>query len=271
MAFIAGAPISIHSPRMGRDDKRVSADFLRTISIHSPRMGRDGKAPRSARHRNISIHSPRMGRDIRILYVRQGVKDFNPLSPHGERLILPAQLLIHQQFQSTLPAWGETVLRCIGGIFQRNFNPLSPHGERRMSSTAKQTSFYFNPLSPHGERRHACYHPPAGRNFNPLSPHGERHQSKSRKRYSMEISIHSPRMGRDLLMDSERQCFYLFQSTLPAWGETSDWPSLCRHLLISIHSPRMGRDQCQTLQKNDAKDFNPLSPHGERQGKEKRT
>ena len=55
-----------------------------------------------------------------------------------------------------------------------------------------------------------------------------------------KISIHSPRMGRDEAI--ERNAVTLFQSTLPAWGETDPSPPLCALW----------------------QDFNPLSPHGER-------
>ncbi len=34
---------------------------------------------------------------------------------------------------------------------------------------------------------------------------------------------------------------------------------------ISIHSPRMGRDDPTTYSTSEIFDFNPLSPHGERQ------
>ena len=79
----------------------------------------------------------------------------------------------------------------------------------------------------------------------------------------LRISIHSPRMGRDALgigVGAVR----LFQSTLPAWGETDElgisprtvqfqstlpaWGETGKadgqviDLIISIHSPRMGRD-----------------------------
>ena len=57
----------------------------------------------------------------------------------------------------------------------------------------------------------------------------------------------------------------LFQSTLPAWGETPfRRPPPCR-AKISIHSPRMGRDVHSNVPPpRVAPNFNPLSPHGER-------
>ena len=78
------------------------------ISIHSPRMGRDdlhsGHIPRMV----ISIHSPRMGRDRQHRSGIAGDPDFNPLSPHGERQLSHVSRNIGILFQSTLPAWGET-------------------------------------------------------------------------------------------------------------------------------------------------------------------
>ena len=102
-----GAKISIHSPRMGRDDRRAQDAPPRPISIHSPRMGRDWDGETFAAVRTISIHSPRMGRDSRGSHAGPVSRDFNPLSPHGERRIR----------RSSTPS-------------PRDFNPLSPHGER---------------------------------------------------------------------------------------------------------------------------------------------
>ena len=79
------------------------------------------------------------------------------------------------------------------------------------------------------------------------------------------ISIHSPRMGRDDLVTFFANSVPIFQSTLPAWGETgllqyfevldkfqSTLPAWGETVIlafviflcfISIHSPRMGRDE----------------------------
>ena len=56
-----------------------------------------------------------------------------------------------------------------------------------------------------------------------------------------------------------------FQSTLPAWGATkSDFLDDQQHG-ISIHAPRMGSDIEKASVLIIHKDFNPRSPHGERQ------
>ncbi len=147
-------PLSPHGERHLRRGKYPSPLF---ISIHSPRMGRDNFGQNSpatrkrfqstlpawgetlGRHRNrpsrygfqstlpawgetliswqplnlvlISIHSPRMGRDTR-------------MACNGERLAV---------FQSTLPAWGETELSDLLLNLLGNVKRVSPHGERRRS------------------------------------------------------------------------------------------------------------------------------------------
>ena len=79
------------------------------ISIHSPRMGRDVPEQGPRLRARISIHSPRMGRDQAASRDRAYGADFNPLSPHGERHENSGGVCRLTLFQSTLPAWGETV------------------------------------------------------------------------------------------------------------------------------------------------------------------
>ena len=57
--------------------------------------------------------------------------DFNPRSPHGERLLCMTQFNRESEFQSTLPARGATYL--LHGLerLKNYFNPRSPHGERQ--------------------------------------------------------------------------------------------------------------------------------------------
>jgi len=57
----------------------------------------------------ISIHSPRMGRDLYPAVDVMQALHFNPLSPHGERLGTDLEEYNVEIFQSTLPAWGETL------------------------------------------------------------------------------------------------------------------------------------------------------------------
>ena len=79
-------------------------------------------------------------------------------------------------------------------------------------------------------------------NFNPRSPHGERQRYYTHARPLRRISIHAPRMGSD--KENRR---------------------LEMPLKISIHAPRMGSDRLFHCPAFHRQDFNPRSPHGERQ------
>ena len=123
--------ISIHAPRMGSDSLCRHKQFAGTISIHAPRMGSDLAgggtvlsddisipAPRmgsddligvATAQNYISIHAPRMGSDGSPGQFPYWQTDFNPRSPHGERLNILKSTSNLRIFQSTLPAWGATV------------------------------------------------------------------------------------------------------------------------------------------------------------------
>ena len=81
-----------------------------------------------------------------------------------------------------------------------------------------------------------------------------------------KISIHSPRMGRDHLgfWRQPRPCISIHS---PRMGRDQSVPSVrISSNVISIHSPRMGRDPWTRLYGPlTSWNFNPLSPHGERQ------
>ena len=78
--------------------------------------------------------------------------------------------------------------------------------------------------------------------FNPRSPHGER-----QKRNDL--------VARGLI----------FQSTLPARGATQPFQTRPTHQRISIHAPRTGSDVLLYSRQHKPQNFNPRSPHGERQ------
>ena len=104
-----GQGISIHAPRTGSDFKPCVEFFYIIISIHAPRTGSDEDAKRVLEVLvGISIHAPRTGSD-RFDAGQDAPLDlnFNPRSPHGERLLSAAAKHRHE-----------------------NFNPRSPHGER---------------------------------------------------------------------------------------------------------------------------------------------
>ena len=125
-------------------------------------------------------------------------KNFNPLPPHGGRLVF------------------FNVFRWI-----LHFNPLPPHGGRpyifisrhdrnfisihslRMEGDQPYgaeiiTEEYFNPLPPHGGRRFRNRNfLPRTNHFNPLPPHGGRRKCMELYHRTACISIHSLRMEGD--------------------------------------------------------------------------
>ena len=233
-------------------------------------MGRDESAWPPRLVYRISIHSPRMGRD----YIDENGFETVDISIHSPRM-------------------GRDILR----RYLRGQRWISIHSprmgrDRRPSSTGTRPG-NFNPLSPHGERPYKPQYMEAINHFNPLSPHGERPVHWTIERVKLYISIHSPRMGRDndyasgakfwTIFQStlpawgetfkaceaapqHRYLFLTFQSTLPAWGETPCSRRPARRGSISIHSPRMGRDSRARPRSWPMRYFNPLSPHGERRG-----
>ena len=105
--------ISIHAPRTGSDKKLVTGFPVATnISIHAPRTGSDSILLLIFVKIIISIHAPRTGSDQTAPTFGKPILDFNPRSPHGERL-----LQVHT------------------GLIRHDFNPRSPHGERRPPRT----------------------------------------------------------------------------------------------------------------------------------------
>ena len=195
----------------------------------------------------ISIHAPRMGSDVGNA---EEVSDFS-ISIHAPRM-------------------GSDTASICAMCWTTYFNPRSPHGERPLGGNSEShVGQYFNPRSPHGERRErTVWKHPSVRYFNPRSPHGERPRAQrwnrlveifqstlpawgatrmtsSRSDGASAISIHAPRMGSDHASCGVEQAHRRFQSTLPAWGAT------LTNVAISCGN----------------ENFNPRSPHGERQRK----
>ena len=150
--------------------------------------------------------------------------NFNPRSPHGERQKLCEELQEIAESQSTLPARGATCSSSQSFSLSSYFNPRSPHGERRLLRAVDRKTYD---------------------NFNPRSPHGERLRWTVKKYATGEISIHAPRTGSDGDLQA-RQNGERFQSTLPARGATCCERKQNKHPCISIHAPRTGSDYGRT-------------------------
>ena len=126
---------------------------------------------------------------------------------------------------------------CQNGSMEKAKN--LPYHQRPYASIAERTLVDISIYSPrpqiagtgHSHSKISIHSPRAGRDCRyPNAP------------LITQISIHSPRMGRDRLVNAPIVSPSLFQSTLPAWGETQGMEWAVWRVSISIHSPRMGRD-----------------------------
>ncbi len=189
------------------------------LSLHGERLLLQARWRRTPYFNPLSLHGERQQRHK---IPRFSYNHFNPLSLHGER---PTQGVITSSlmtFQSTLPAWGETAYRyhalCRFPIISIHSPCMGRDQGQRGQEGAHQISIHSPCMGrDHGRARGDTKH----RNFNPLSLHGERRPDIHAIKLHVHISIHSPCMGRDAQRMLSSRFPSRFQSTLPAWGETS--------------------------------------------------
>ena len=193
----------------------------------------------------ISIHAPRTGSDIR----KRGSS------------------AAASTFQSTLPARGATS-KAVGNDSRGVL--ISIHAPRTGSDHEPAAGYcnlrHFNPRSPHGERR-----PPSTlvQSCATISIHAPRTGSDVALRQQpcdrLRISIHAPRTGSDVRWDAKKYRYMRISIHAPRTGSDTDGLRGIETSTISIHAPRTGSDLILRLNRPDGDDFNPRSPHGERQ------
>ena len=237
------------------------------ISFQStlPARGATYHLARMAGVKFISIHAPRTGSDDVALLVAKADTNFNPRSPHGERLVIANSREKQLKFQSTLPARGATELQRFVEPLLQFQSTLPARGateatirelrKRAISIHAPRTG--SDPAHVHdltGEATFQSTLPARGATYPDVIfdvPHDEfqstlpaRGATSTTKakcqsaRYFNPRSPHGERHEQSGILLSPLP----FQSTLPARGATT---------------PRRA-DPCGWS------NFNPRSPHGER-------
>ena len=148
-----------------------------------------------------------------------------------------------RKFQSTLPARGAT--SAMGKCCRRSsyFNPRSPHGERRPHTISSRAPYTFQSTLPARGATAICWTSLWGWIFQSTLPARGATILRLRQHLRHRISIHAPRTGSDVFVLSQLRRLRIFQSTLPARGATFSFRRVAQLDL----------------------DFNPRSPHGERQ------
>ena len=195
----------------------------------------------------------------------QNMWNFNPLPPHGGRLIqvlrswFPNFISIH-----SLRMEGDMRTQLTPKRFSISIHSLRMEGDISTTPHVRRPK-HFNPLPPHGGRHDAFLKETFYNDFNPLPPHGGRRQGNFLRNDLESISIHSLRMEGDPCRNNIESALIQFQSTPSAWRETTllyqlsftqctfqSTPSAWRETrftisdfstsLISIHSLRMEGD-----------------------------
>ena len=173
-------------------------------------------------------------------------------------------------FQSTLPAWGETRKH----IFKNYYQDISIHSPRMGRDVKEQDRGLGLEISIHSPRmgRDMLTRPrEEGEEISIHSPRMGETGPRDLRGGASTISIHSPRMGRDLAAVAVEDREQLFQSTLPAWGETPACVAALAEALFQSTLPAWGETLPELLSATSSVDFNPLSPHGERPASSKVT
>ena len=155
-----------------------------------------------------------------------------------------------KQFQSTLPARGATESRWSNqaGNYEISIHAPRTGSDPDSAACCCRILDNFNPRSPHGERPEQRRKAWALIGISIHAPRtGSDQLNADYQRARNEISIHAPRTGSDARIRPRLQGQQRFQSTLPARGATNS-------SFIARHIPA---------------NFNPRSPHGERQGRGK--
>ena len=140
---------------------------------------------------------PARGATVRARYVWRSCADFNPRSPHGERLTSRCKMAGRCEFQSTLPARGATA--ALSAVFSGV--SISIHAPRTGSDPQIAAKFhrklYFNPRSPHGERPSRRTSTRKQFLFQSTLPARGATKEATAVYINEEISIHAPRTGSD--------------------------------------------------------------------------
>ena len=207
---------------MGRDCAASACGRgWRNFNPRAPYGARPKAVKHSSVHSVISIHAPRMGRDKSIAAV-------------GGRAPL---------FQSTRPVWGATPIE----MYIKGGTDISIHAPRMGRDVITLLSSFFV-LSFQSTRpvwgATACPCPCAflTTRFQSTRPVWGATVELAAATAAYFISIHAPRMGRDIIADQET----------------------IELLEISIHAPRMGRDCRGAGAARRTSHFNPRAPYGAR-------
>ena len=168
--------------------------------------------------------------------------DFNPRAPCGTRRERRQHRAPRPAISIHAPRVGRdrTMRKC--GDTSRNFNPRAPCGARRSRSRSRLSLSKFQSTRPVWGATHRC-----------------RAGSQAHA-----ISIHAPRVGRDVLYTAQTLTSAQFQSTRPVWDATrSASCTVCASSNFNPRAPCGTRRSCAGSFHRGIH-FNPRAPCGTR-------
>ena len=190
--------------------------------------------------------------------------NFNPRSPHGERLAIAATPLASPYFNPRSPH-GERLRRFRPAHKSGRISIHAPRtGSDRQGSRSRETARYFNPRSPHGERPAGTRTAKRNGRFQSTLPARGATVRRDVPPPCVAISIHAPRTGSDTNDFVTFLCVYNISIHAPRTGSDNQAGFPGRKEGISIHAPRTGSDSRRSREPEGYQNFNPRSPHGER-------
>ena len=207
------------------------------ISIHAPRVGRDGLHALFVQQGRISIHAPRVGRD----YGGGAGSKFVQISIHAPRVgrdLLFALALRQRRISIHAPRVGRDIIVHLFFAAFRHFNPRAPCGARQLF-----------PKNDHSYTKFQSTRPVWGATTE-MGITGT----------TAKISIHAPRVGRDVIAISCLRFPGNFNPRAPCGARLLILYALPRYVGISIHAPRVGRDPLFTSTSPKACSFQSTRP-----------
>ena len=230
------------SPHRERPALKTEETERIAISIHAPLTGSDLPPRRKHCFQNISIHAPLTGSDIKAKIIKRRFHYFNPRSPHRERHQSDHWNDQRQKFQSTLPSQGATE-RITSTISSHEFQSTLPS-----QGATPELAFWI-----------ACK-----RHFNPRSPHRERHGVQPLVQRLLLFQSTLPSQGATA-QEGNQIAQEGFQSTLPSQGAMSKALTFLGYDGFQSTLPSQGATNLDQYDAWRNMDFNPRSPHRERQ------
>ena len=198
----------------------------------------------------------------------QILHDFNPRSPHGERLSRTVKISPPVKISIHAPRMGSDLPLLLRQSPGHRFQSTLPAwgataGYRRRTGPLD----YFNPRSPHGERRCLVQYKKEKAEFQSTLPAWGATLWKDAHKTTEQISIHAPRMGSDAAAGDLLPCIFFISIHAPRMGSDLMMEvGIVRYLNFNPRSPHGERQAIHVVIIGRDKNFNPRSPHGERHG-----